>query len=104
LGPERLRGGEIGVNVTPARDVTVRATWFDNRVEDPISNVTIGTNLQQRQNLGRTHIWGIQTDVEYRLGSLWRFSGGYLYDQAQGTGVDAHPALVGKFLPQVHEH
>ena len=104
LGPERLRGGEIGVNVTPARDVTVRATWFDNRVEDPISNVTIGTNLQQRQNLGRTHIWGIQTDVEYRLGSSWRFSGGYLYDQAKVTEFDANPALVGKFLPQVPEH
>ena len=104
LGPERLRGGELGINVSPARNVTVRTTWFDNRVKDPISNVTIGTNLQQRQNLGRTRIWGIQTDVEYRLGPVWRFSGGYLYDQATVEEFDANPALVGKFLPQVPAH
>ena len=47
-------------------------TWFDNRVKDPVSNVTlatVGANVtQQRQNLGRTRISGVQTDVEYRLG------------------------------------
>ena len=101
LGPERLKGGEVGVNVAPARNVTVRTTWFDNRVKDSVGNVTIGTNLQQRQNLGLTRIWGIQTDVEYRLGSFWRFSGGYLYNQAK---VKEHPTLVGKFLQQVPSH
>ena len=104
LGPERLIGGEAGVNVTPTRNVTIRTTWFDNRVKDPVSNVTIGTNLQQRQNLGRTRIWGVQTDVEYRAGSFWRFSGGYLYDQAKVTEFAANPALVGNFLPQVPAH
>jgi outer membrane receptor protein involved in Fe transport len=104
LGPERLIGGEAGVNVTPVRNVTVRTTWYDNRVKDPVSNVTIGTNLQQRQNLGRTRIWGVQTDVEYRAGSFWRFSGGYLYDQAKVTEFDVNPALVGLFLPQVPVH
>src|SRR5712691_4807512 len=104
LGPERLIGGEAGINVTPARNVTIRTTWFDNRVKDPVSNVTIGTNLQQRKNLGKTRIWGIQTDVEYRLGSFWRFSGGYLYAQAKVTEFAANPALVGNFLPQVPVH
>jgi len=60
--------------------------------------------VQQRQNLGRTRIWGIQSDVEYRLGSFWRFSGGYLYDQAKVTEADKNPALVGLFLPQVPAH
>jgi outer membrane receptor protein involved in Fe transport len=104
LGPERLVGGEAGVNVSPARNVTVRTTWYDNRVKDPVSNVTIGTNLQQRQNLGRTRIWGIQTDAEYRAGASWRFSGGYLYNQAKVTEFAANPALVGNFLPQVPVH
>jgi outer membrane receptor protein involved in Fe transport len=104
LGPERLTGGEVGINITPVRNVTVRTTWFDNRVKDPVSNITIGTNLQQRQNLGRTRIWGIQSDVEYRLGSSWRFSGGYLYDQAKVEEFAANPALVGLFLPQVPAH
>ena len=83
LGPEHLKGGEFGVNLNPLPDLTVRGTWFDNRMKDPISNVTIGNNLQQRQNLGRTRITGLQTDVEYRFGPSWRFSGSYLYESAR---------------------
>jgi outer membrane receptor protein involved in Fe transport len=104
LGPERLKGGEVGVNVAPVRNVTIRGTWFDNRVRDSVGNVTIGTNLQQRQNIGRTRIWGFQTDAEYRLGSFWSFSGGYLYDQAKVKENPTNADLVGKFLPQVPSH
>jgi outer membrane receptor protein involved in Fe transport len=113
LGPERLKGGEFGVNVAPVRNMTVRTTWFDNRVENPVANVTIATNIQQRQNLGRTRIWGIQSDVEYRIGSFWRFSGGYLYNQAKVVEFGANPALANNcqgvageacFLAQVPEN
>src|ERR1019366_2702445 len=70
LGPERLLGGEVGINIVPAKNMTVRTTWFDNRMTDPVSNVTTSTSgvniTQQRQNLGKTGIWGVQNDVEYR--------------------------------------
>jgi outer membrane receptor protein involved in Fe transport len=104
LGPERLVGGDLGINLTPVRNVTVRTTWFDNRVRNPVSNVTIGTNRQQRQNLGRTRITGIQTDVEYRLRNTWRVTGGYLYNDATVREFAANPLLVGKLLPQVPKH
>jgi outer membrane receptor protein involved in Fe transport len=109
LGPERLLGGELGVNVAPRRDLTWRLTWFDNRVTNPVSNVTlttVGANVtQQRQNLGGTEIWGAQTDLEYRPGQYWRFGGGYLYNHATVTdGGAASAALVGKFLAQVPAH
>jgi outer membrane receptor protein involved in Fe transport len=104
LGPERLVGGEAGVNIAPVRDATIRVTWYENGLEDPVANVTIGTNLQQRQNLGRTRIHGLQTDVEYRLGAEWRASAGYLYNQAKVTENPANVALVGNFLPQVPVH
>jgi len=105
LGPERLVGGEAGLNLAVTDAVTVRTTWFDNRVKNPISNVTIIPNAeQQRQNLGRTRIRGIHTDVEYRLSPSWRFAGGYLFDDAKVTEADAAPALVGKYIPQVPRH
>jgi outer membrane receptor protein involved in Fe transport len=108
LGPERLVGGELGVTWTPARNVMVRSTWFDNRVKDPVSNVTIATAgatvTQQRQNLGRTRIRGLQQDVEIRAGASWRFTGGYLYERAEVTEFAAVPALVGNLLPQVPRH
>ena len=74
LGPERLVGGELGVNLRRRGTSPPALTWFDNRVNDPVSNVTIstvGANVtEQRQNLGETEIQGFQTDAEYRwLGS-----------------------------------
>ena len=48
LGPERLVGGEAGVNVAPARNVSVRLTWFDNRISNPISNVTLDARRWRR--------------------------------------------------------
>ena len=63
---------------------------------------TVGANVtQQRQNLGRTRIHGIQTDVEYRIGAGWRIGGGYLFNRAKVTEFATNPALVGKSLPQV---
>ncbi|MGB7217748.1 MAG: TonB-dependent receptor [Vicinamibacterales bacterium] len=108
LGPERLKGGEVGVTVTPWPNVSVRTTWFDNRVESPVSNVTIATNTQQRQNLGLTRIWGVQNTVEYRVGPYWRASGGYLFDRATVEEYAPNPQLlasiVGNDLPQVPTH
>jgi outer membrane receptor protein involved in Fe transport len=105
LGPERLVGGEVGINVAPARFVTARLTWFDNRISNPVSNVTLNATTAQKQNLGGTRVWGIQGDVEYRIGSFWKVTGAYLYDQAKVTdGGTANAALVGKFLAQVPMH
>jgi outer membrane receptor protein involved in Fe transport len=108
LGPERLVGGNLGIRISPARNLSWRTTWYDNRVKDPVSNVTqsvaAGTTTQQRQNLGRTRISGLQTDVEYRLGSSYRLSAAYLYGRARVVEFIANPALVGNYLPQVPKH
>ncbi len=98
LGPERLKGGEIGLNLMPATGVTLRTTWFDNRVKDPVANVTIATNTQQRKNLGRTRIAGIQTDLDYRFADFWRVNAAYLYERARVveanvTGLPAGTSL-----------
>ncbi|HVT49087.1 MAG TPA: TonB-dependent receptor [Vicinamibacterales bacterium] len=107
LGPERLLGGEGGVEVSVTPRATWRATWFDNRIKDAVSNVTLSTTpstvTQQRQNLARTRIRGIQTDLEYRFGPSWQFSGSYLYEHARVAAVDdpAQLDIVGNYLPQV---
>ena len=108
LGPERLVGGEAGVTVAATPNLTLRSTWFDNRLKDPVSNVTIsppGSSVtQQRQNLGRTRIWGVQSDAEYRLGSSLKVVAAYVYDQAKVTENATEPELVGRYLPQVPVH
>jgi outer membrane receptor protein involved in Fe transport len=102
LGPERLRGGELGVTVAPSEALTIRGTWFDNRMRDPITNTTIteGT-LAQRRNVGSTRIRGFQTDVEYRIAQNLRVNAAYVLNRARITSNPQEPALEGKFLQQV---
>jgi outer membrane receptor protein involved in Fe transport len=108
LGPERLLGYEGGATLTPGRGVTLRATAFANRLEDPVSNVTIAQTgaavTQQRQNLGRTRVRGIQTDAEWRVATAWRVTGGYVFNRATVTDDPENPDLVGNILPQVPKH
>jgi outer membrane receptor protein involved in Fe transport len=111
LGPERLIGGELGVRFEAARNVSIRSTYYDNRVKNPVANVTIGNNLQQRQNLGRTRIRGWQNDVETRVGQYVRVAAGYLFNNAKVTEYNAVPVpglpfvdLTGLYLPQVPKH
>jgi outer membrane cobalamin receptor len=104
LGPERLKGGELGISLAPVPHIVVRSTYYDNHVKDPVANVTIGANLAQRQNLGRTRVRGLQTDVEATLGEFVRVSGGYLLNDAKVLEFAANPALEGLYLPQVPRH
>ncbi|MEO1968392.1 MAG: TonB-dependent receptor, partial [Sphingomonadaceae bacterium] len=50
LKNERLVGYEAGLDIAPTDAIKFSLTAFDNRVEGAIANVTIGTNLRQRQN------------------------------------------------------
>lgn len=105
LGPEHLLGVEAGATLMAAHGVVARATWFDDRVRDPVSNVTIATVgasvTQQRQNLGRTNVRGLEWDIAYRAGTTWTFSAAYLHDRAVVGDNPAQPSLVGNVLPQV---
>jgi outer membrane receptor protein involved in Fe transport len=111
LDPERLFGGEVGVRIEATRNVSIRSTYYDNRVKDPVANVTIGVNLQQRQNLGRTRIRGWQNDLETRVGEHVRVAAGYLFNNGKVTEYDPVPVpgipvvdLTGLYLPQVPKH
>jgi outer membrane cobalamin receptor len=101
LTSEHLSGGEVGLSAEVAPKVIVRGTYYDNRVEDPVANVTIALNLQQRQNLGRTRIRGFQTDLDATLGEYVRVSAGYLFNNAKVVEAPGQPQLVGKYLAQV---
>jgi outer membrane receptor protein involved in Fe transport len=107
LGPEELSGVDGGARYSGSI-VDASVTAFGNRFDDPISNVTIGGSpgnvVQQRQNLGRTRIHGMQLDAEFRPASLIRVRGAYMF--ARGTIADfpANRALEGNAIPQVPRH
>ncbi|MCC7184940.1 MAG: TonB-dependent receptor, partial [Acidobacteria bacterium] len=107
LGPERLWGHELGVQFQ-WRTLAWRTNWFESRMTDPVSNVTISTSganvTQQRQNLGATRVSGVQSTMEYRLGATWRLSAAYIHQRSRVIRTPANTALLGKWLPQVPRH
>jgi outer membrane receptor protein involved in Fe transport len=114
LGPERLTGGEIGLDYSLGDQWGAKLTGFWHEVKDPISNVTLstpfpadcppGTVCRQRQNLGRTRSRGIEAELEYRPASAWELSISYLYNDAEVLKFPADPSLEGKRVPQVPKH
>ena len=75
LGPERLVGGEAGVTVAAvaepdgARDV-VRQPRDGSGLERDHQPGRRRTSRSSGRTSGKTRIWGIQTDVEYRIGAV----------------------------------
>jgi iron complex outermembrane receptor protein len=131
LVPERLTGGEGGVSVEVTRSLTARVTLFGNSIRNPVTNVTMTSALVPipstgavpanafpttasctpsaavicvlRQNVGRTEIDGVQTDVTFRWKDL-RFTAAYLHNSATVKEDAANPNIVGNFLAEVPQN
>ena len=104
LGPETLVGGEAGVDVRSPFGLGARLTAFRNELKNPITNVTVGTNLRQRQNLGQARIQGIEADAGWRFARNWLVTAAYTLAQSRVTDAPGQPQLVGKQLPQDPKH
>ncbi|HYC54717.1 MAG TPA: TonB-dependent receptor [Candidatus Binatia bacterium] len=118
LDSEKVLGAESGIDVEAGR-VQAQATFFWNQVEDPIFNVTVGEGpgdvppcgfvpeggvCRQRRNLGRTSIFGIESDVRVELGGGFEVAAAYLWSDGEIVSAAAAPALIGNRIPQVPEH
>ncbi|MHA6721923.1 TonB-dependent receptor [Sphingomonas sp. RS2018] len=86
LNPERLSGYEVGATLTPSRGVRVAATWFDNRLDDAIANITVargpgtfpgvgfvaaGGVYRVRGNLDAVRSRGVEIDAEATRGAAF---------------------------------
>ena len=109
LGPERLVGGELGVDYMPrpqhhvALDL-VRQPRQGSGLERDDHAPSAPTSRSSGRTSARRASAGCRPTPSTGSAPRWRFSGGYLYDQAKVREFAANPALVGKFLPQVPEH
>lgn len=102
LRPERLEGWEAGIDITPAAGLSLQATWFDNRVKDAIANVTTGTNVRQRQNVGAVRARGLELAARAERGDFGLDATATITD-ANVRGSGAAAALDGKRPSQVPE-
>ncbi|HXH83322.1 MAG TPA: TonB-dependent receptor, partial [Candidatus Tectomicrobia bacterium] len=112
LEPERLTGGEAGVQQRWG-PVEARVTGFWNEVTDLVANVTLdtplpdcppGTTCRQRRNLDLARIRGVEAEVEVRVARDWRLLGAWLYSDARVVESRRQRELEGKRLAQVPAH
>ena len=118
LRPEHLLGGEAGVEWQATSTLRLTGTGFFNRVEDAVTNVTIGVGpgffnpggfipaggvLRQRQNVDLVVAPGFEGSAEWQVIPAVRLRAGYLFTHPTIERA-ADPALRGKLLAQTPEH
>jgi outer membrane receptor protein involved in Fe transport len=110
LGPERLRGAELGIgwmprSATGGANARLRASLFSMDLEDTIANVTISTTPElvrrRRENLGRTRARGAELEGEAQPWRRLTVAGSWLLVDSTVRSFAADPALAGKRVPQV---
>ncbi len=118
LSPERLRGAEIGVDLTPAPGFSLRATGFLNRLDDAIGNVTLGSGpgsfpgvgfvgaggaYRARRNLDAIDSRGVEVDLTWQNGP-WRAGASWAYTGARVQASGAAAPLDGLRPAQTAPH
>lgn len=70
LAPEKLKGVEAGFDLTPLPGVSIGATAFYNRLDNAIANVTVATNVRERQNVDRIVAKGFELTASAHAGDF----------------------------------
>ena len=99
LGPERLMGGELGLNHAASSSFSWRATAFWDRVEDPIANATLSVTpaliTRQRQNLGRARVRGASVEADFQPVADLRLQASYVLSDSRVQEFPAAPEIEG---------
>ncbi len=116
LAPERMKGAELGIDLTPAQGVSLRATAFTNKLTDAIGNVTLAQGpgtfpgvgfvagaYRQRVNIDAVRSNGLELDARIDRGD-WRLAASYAYTDARIIGTGTAAALDGLRPAQVPAH
>jgi iron complex outermembrane receptor protein len=103
LGLEKLKGVEGGIDLTPAPGISIGLTGFYNRLDNAIANVTIGTNLRQRQNVDAIVAKGIEVTAGLRHGAV-SLDGSYALSDSHVRASGASAVLNGLIPAQSPQH
>ncbi|MGH9681064.1 MAG: TonB-dependent receptor, partial [Candidatus Acidiferrales bacterium] len=102
LVAERLTGGEAGLSLTPWSDrVTLRGNFFWSDISNPVTNVPIASNLNQRQNLGTVQARGAEFSGEVPLPHRMLLSAGYILSYSTVISAPGQPQFLGLWIPEV---
>jgi outer membrane receptor protein involved in Fe transport len=114
LEPERVRGAELGVVLSPGRAFHAETTFFWTELERAVFSVTIGRadggpatippcgflpaggSCRQRQNVGVLRSLGVELTLQSRVTSWLSAHGELMLLDSEVTSAPQFPQLVGK--------
>ncbi len=102
LKPERLWGGEVGVDWDRG-GTKLSATLFANHLTNAIANVTLAPNLNQRQNLDAIDSQGVEVSAEQRIGPA-TLRATYAFTDAKVDASGGAATLDGRRPAQIAKH
>lgn len=101
LSPEKALSWETGVEQHLWSGAVLKATYFENYLQDFIYQSTVGTNTFQNANAGRAIGKGIEFEMTQRLEKWLRIFASYTYTDTRITENAANPGSIDKQAPQV---
>ena len=119
LEPERLYGGEIGLEWQASDSLGINLIYFDNRLENAVANVTLargpgviepcgfvpgGGTCRQRRNLDEIRVEGWEVEGTVVLREKWNLKSRYLYSSPHITESRDDSRLQGNRLAQSPKH
>jgi iron complex outermembrane receptor protein len=114
LDPETVLSWDAGAEQALWKGAKVKATYFENYLQNMIYNITTGTGtipgdtrtytFKKYSNVGGAESKGVELEAEQNFGKNLRLFAGYTYTDSAVTDFAPNPALVGKQLTQAPRH
>ncbi len=104
LQPETVVSWDGGIDQGLWSGMTVKATYFENHMEDLIYRRTVSATLQEAINAGKAKSQGVELEAEQKFARGLILFANYTYTDSEVEENAANPASVGKQLMQVPAH
>ncbi len=98
LSPETTRSWDIGPEQALWKGAKIKATYFENYMEDFIYRGMTTSTLYQNENVGKAESKGIELEAEQSFGNWLRLYANFTYTDSKITENSAKPTTVGESL------
>lgn len=103
LKPETTTSWDIGIEQGLWKGAKIKATYFENYIEDLIYRKTVSSTFQELINAGKAESKGVEIEAEQRFDKWLRLFANFTYTDAKIKENSAKPETVGKRLTNVPE-
>lgn len=103
LKPETTKSWDIGAEQALWKGAKIKATYFENYMEDFIYRAMVTSTLYQNENVGKAESKGIELEAEQSFGNWLRLFANFTYTDSEVTENTAKPEIEGKSLTMIPE-